>query len=121
MGAAEIALDSRPLFRLAQSRCPKAYHGIGTPKLFEHTCPFAVSHHPTIGGRTEQWGEWWATKDLNLGPLPCEGSALTTELVAHAVRRFRGSTEFPEKLQKAVAVVAATCMAVYGSSGNLFL
>jgi hypothetical protein len=29
------------------------------------------------------WGEWWATKDLNLGPLPCEGSALTTELVAH--------------------------------------
>jgi Flp pilus assembly protein protease CpaA len=26
---------------------------------------------------------WWATKDLNLGPLPCEGSALTTELVAH--------------------------------------
>jgi hypothetical protein len=27
-------------------------------------------------------GEWWATKDLNLGPLPCEGSALTTELVA---------------------------------------
>jgi hypothetical protein len=26
--------------------------------------------------------EWWATKDLNLGPLPCEGSALTTELVA---------------------------------------
>src|SRR5580704_11433413 len=28
-------------------------------------------------------GDWWATKDLNLGPLPCEGSALTTELVAH--------------------------------------
>jgi len=21
--------------------------------------------------------KWWATKDLNLGPLPCEGSALT--------------------------------------------
>jgi len=21
--------------------------------------------------------EWWATKDLNLGPLPCEGNALT--------------------------------------------
>jgi hypothetical protein len=27
---------------------------------------------------------WWATKDLNLGPLPCEGSALTTELVARS-------------------------------------
>jgi hypothetical protein len=26
--------------------------------------------------------EWWAIKDLNLGPLPCEGSALTTELIA---------------------------------------
>ena len=25
---------------------------------------------------------WWAIKDLNLGPLPCEGSALTTELIA---------------------------------------
>src|SRR5580704_18569601 len=29
--------------------------------------------------------KWWATKDLNLGPLPCEGSALTTELVARAI------------------------------------
>ncbi len=27
--------------------------------------------------------KWWAIKDLNLGPLPCEGSALTTELIAH--------------------------------------
>src|SRR6202140_1690539 len=27
--------------------------------------------------------EWWAIKDLNLGPLACEASALTTELVAH--------------------------------------
>jgi hypothetical protein len=27
-------------------------------------------------------GRWWAIKDLNLGPLPCEGSALTTELIA---------------------------------------
>jgi hypothetical protein len=54
MGAAEIALDSLPLFRLAQSRRAKAYHSIATPKLFEHTCPFGVSHHLTIGGRTEQ-------------------------------------------------------------------
>src|ERR1700735_2989529 len=29
-----------------------------------------------------QIGRWWAIKDLNLGPLPCEGSALTTELIA---------------------------------------
>src|ERR1700686_1695667 len=27
--------------------------------------------------------EWWAIKDLNLGPLACEASALTTELIAH--------------------------------------
>src|SRR5271169_1934751 len=112
MGATEIALDSLPQFRLARSHRPRAYHGIGTPKLFEHTCPFRFSLRLRIGGRTEQWGEWWATKDLNLGPLPCEGSALTTELVAHAVRQFRGRTEIPEKLPKAVAVAGATCMAV---------
>jgi len=47
---------------------------------------------------------------LNLGPLPCEGSALTTELVAHAVQILRGCGEFPEKLPKAAAV--ASCMAV---------
>jgi hypothetical protein len=29
-------------------------------------------------GRMNAWREaWWATKDLNLGPLPCEGNALT--------------------------------------------
>lgn len=26
--------------------------------------------------------EWWAMKDLNLRPLACEASALTTELIA---------------------------------------
>ena len=25
---------------------------------------------------------WWAMQDLNLRPLPCEGSALATELIA---------------------------------------
>ena len=25
---------------------------------------------------------WWAVEDLNLGPLACEASALTTELTA---------------------------------------
>src|SRR5271154_1110434 len=112
MGAVEIAIDSQTLFRLARRRSPEAYHALASPKLFEHTCPFRFSHRLRIGGRTEQWGEWWATKDLNLGPLPCEGSALTTELVAHAVRQFRGRTEIPEKLPKAVAVAGATCMAV---------
>jgi hypothetical protein len=42
-----------------------------------------ISSSPASGGRIKaRRGEWWATKDLNLGPLPCEGSALTTELVA---------------------------------------
>ena len=27
---------------------------------------------------------WWALKDSNLRPLPCKGSALTSELSAHA-------------------------------------
>ena len=26
--------------------------------------------------------QWWAVEDLNLGPLACEASALTTELTA---------------------------------------
>jgi hypothetical protein len=26
---------------------------------------------------------WWAIKDLNLGPLACEASTLTAELIAH--------------------------------------
>jgi hypothetical protein len=56
MGTPEIALDSLPQFRLAQSRCPKAYHGIGTPKLFEHTCPFSFSRRLTIDGRTAYVG-----------------------------------------------------------------
>ena len=29
---------------------------------------------------------WWAREDLNLGPLPCQGSALTPELRARAFR-----------------------------------
>src|SRR5882672_628151 len=32
-----------------------------------------------------EWA-WWAIKDLNLGPLACEASALTTELIAHEPR-----------------------------------
>jgi hypothetical protein len=56
MGVAEIAIDSLPQFRLAQSRCPRAYHGIGIPKPFEHTCPFSFSHRLTIDGRTTYVG-----------------------------------------------------------------
>jgi MoxR-like ATPase len=36
-----------------------------------------------------EWNSgWWAIKDLNLGPLPCEGSALTTELIARTQTQF---------------------------------
>ena len=38
--------------------------------------------------KTESFGNpcklWWAREDLNLGPLPCQGSALTPELRARA-------------------------------------
>ena len=33
---------------------------------------------------------WWAIEDLNLGPLACEASALTTELTAQ--RQFHLTT-----------------------------
>jgi hypothetical protein len=44
--------------------------------------------------------KWWAIKDLNLGPLPCEGSALTTELIARPLweqrcLRAKGARERP--------------------------
>src|SRR5271167_4972865 len=41
----------------------------------------SISGIPTTDGRIK-FEAWWAIKDLNLGPLPCEGSALTTELIA---------------------------------------
>ena len=31
---------------------------------------------------------WWAVEDLNLGPLACEASALTTELIAQIGSAF---------------------------------
>ena len=31
---------------------------------------------------------WWAIEDLNLGPLACEASALTTELIAQIGSAF---------------------------------
>ena len=35
---------------------------------------------------------WWAREDLNLGPLPCQGSALTPELRARlSATRFYGT------------------------------
>jgi hypothetical protein len=33
---------------------------------------------------TPVYQAWWAREDLNLGPLPCQGSALTPELRALA-------------------------------------
>ena len=90
IAAARITFDALSPFRSHLPDSPKAYHGAATPKLFEHSCLFRFSHQLRIGGRTVWWDEWWATKDLNLGPLPCEGSALTTELVAHAAQHFRG-------------------------------
>ena len=46
--------------------------------LVGHTCTNGRGTRPTCDGRIWR-GEkaWWATKDLNLGPLPCEGNALT--------------------------------------------
>ena len=55
-------------------------------------CPGTLSAHPT--------GLWWAIEDLNLGPLACEASALTTELIAlvlHSLvpsERLRATTQF---------------------------
>ena len=47
---------------------------------------------PELSDPTHRYG-WWAIKDLNLGPLPCEGSALTTELNARPTMKKRCLTE----------------------------
>ena len=44
-------------------------------------CPGTLSAHPTR--------LWWAIEDLNLGPLACEASALTTELTARVPASFK--------------------------------
>ena len=37
---------------------------------------------------------WWAVEDLNLGPLACEASALTTELTAQTfILSFKDNRE----------------------------
>jgi MoxR-like ATPase len=55
-------------------------------------------------------GTWWAIKDLNLGPLPCEGSALTTELIARTTyqRQLSFSSRRPSELQTMISTTVAT-------------
>jgi hypothetical protein len=56
--------------------------------LLGHTRRNRDYGHPIRNGRIKmkQEKKWWAMKDLNLRPLACEASALTTELIA----RFGG-------------------------------
>ena len=46
--------------------------------------------------RWVQWA-WWAREDLNLGPLPCQGSALTPELRAPALHRILRNGPHPRQ------------------------
>ena len=50
-------------------------------------CPaphYIVGYASTLDMSERLASKWWAIEDLNLGPLACEASALTTELIARA-------------------------------------
>ena len=51
----------------------------------------------------EVLGKWWAIKDLNLGPLACEASALTTELIART-SKLAGSPGSPNQYFRGLEV-----------------
>jgi hypothetical protein len=57
-------------------------------QLIEHRLDGKYLRIWAIDGNMEWREEWWAIKDLNLGPLACEASALTTELIAHIKLRL---------------------------------
>ena len=51
--------------------------------------PGEYTTHSEVGSNSLHW---WAREDLNLGPLPCQGSALTPELRARlSATRFYGT------------------------------
>ena len=59
---------------------PQGYYVLNVARLpFRH---FGIFDCRRAGRR-----RWWAIEDLNLGPLACEASALTTELIARLSRR----------------------------------
>jgi hypothetical protein len=68
-------LAPRALQPLVNPHCPNARPKVRPESV---TCVSDSKCYPSVGTAIG----WWAIKDLNLGPLPCEGSALTTELIA---------------------------------------
>lgn len=48
---------------------------------------------------------WWAREDLNLGPLPCQGSALTPELRARRTRILRNGPPTVKDANRAIYIV----------------
>ena len=61
----------------------KGYYVLNVARLpFRHfgTCRPCADRSDTDGSGNRP--VWWAIEDLNLGPLACEASALTTELTA---------------------------------------
>ena len=79
----------------------KGYYALNVARLpFRH---FGTYLPPSLdplhieGGVSCQILMWWAIEDLNLGPLACEASALTAELIAltYPARPHRHSRSGP--------------------------
>ena len=49
---------------------------------FKRTLTIVNNNNSNRPNATSHPLTWWAVEDLNLGPLACEASALTTELTA---------------------------------------
>ena len=76
---------------------------IGRPYYTAHTSlnTLALLEAPEVYTTNSEGGSnslhWWAREDLNLGPLPCQGSALTPELRARPATRFYGTGDTPSR------------------------
>ncbi len=77
----------------------KGYYALNVERLpFRHFGtyrPLSLDPLQTDGADSRQF--WWAIEDLNLGPLACEASALTAELIAltYPARPHRRSRSHP--------------------------
>src|SRR5271155_1394246 len=54
----------------------------------------ACGRNANLGGKNPSGGFWWARKDLNLGPMDYESTALTAELRARSHGEYRFPVEY---------------------------
>ena len=66
-----------------------------SPNCIDGYLIFAPSYRTCSTGCLLAAQLWWAVEDLNLGPLACEASALTTELTARLGVHIYGTKKRP--------------------------